>query len=237
MTRFIALVLLLIGSVPAFAQDAVVPADRVTNHVNVRSAPSTDAMEVGRLNVGESARLIASVPRWYEIQLPDGTRGFVAKSWTTISQTLAPRQEGELRIHFLNIGTGSCAIVECPGDGAPTMVVDCGALSAGPNGMSGAEVRSYLQNILADDSTEPLVVLSHADVDHFSHIAEVVGGTPVAQVWQGGNATDYASDGFPAWLAAQRKAGANVRNGFPKNFHNDGKAVEELACGRRVASC
>jgi hypothetical protein len=74
MTRMIALGLLLIA-VPAFARDAVVPADRVTSFVNIRSAPSTDAMEVGRLNVGESARLIRSIPRWHEIQLADGTRG------------------------------------------------------------------------------------------------------------------------------------------------------------------
>jgi hypothetical protein len=73
MFRLIPFILLLIA-VPALAQDAVVPADRVTSHVNVRSAPSTDAMEVGRLNVGESARLIASVPRWYEIQLADEPR-------------------------------------------------------------------------------------------------------------------------------------------------------------------
>jgi beta-lactamase superfamily II metal-dependent hydrolase len=227
----IALILLLLAPVAAFAQDAVVPTDRVASFVKVRSAPSTDSMEVGRLNVGESARLLRSVPRWFEIQLADGTRGFVAKSFTTITQALAPRREDELRIHFLNVGTGSCAIVECPGSGAPTMIVDCGALSAGPNGMSGAEVRAYFQNLVADDATDPLVVLSHADVDHFSHVAEVVGNTPVAQIWQGGDPAEYASDGFPAWLAAQRKGGANVRNRFAKNFHNDGEPVEELSCG------
>ena len=48
---------------------------------------------------------------------------------------------------------------------------------------------------------------------------------------KGGHPDDYASDGFSAWLAAQQKGKANVRNGFPPSWHNDGEPVEELSCG------
>jgi hypothetical protein len=47
----------------------------------------------------------------------------------------------------------------------------------------------------------------------------------------GGDPAEYASDGFPQWLADQRKGGAEIHNRFPKHWHNDGEAVEELACG------
>ena len=99
-------ILLLLIATPTFAQDLVTPSDRVTSHVNIRSAPSTDAIEIGQLRPGESLPLVESVPRWYEVRLADGSTGFVAKSWTTITQLLAPKEEDELRIHFLNVGTG-----------------------------------------------------------------------------------------------------------------------------------
>lgn len=34
-------------------------------------------------------------------------------------EPLSPKQDNELRLHFLNTGTGSCQLVECPGDASP----------------------------------------------------------------------------------------------------------------------
>jgi hypothetical protein len=158
----VAVAVLVLGR-PTFAQDLVVPSERVTSFVNIRSRPSASAPEIGRLEPGESPPLVPDVPRWYEVRLPDGAPGFVAKSWTTISQALAPRAEDELRIHFLNVGTGSCAVVECPGANAAPMLVDCGALSAAPEDLDGAEARIYIQQILSANPQPPTVVLSHAD--------------------------------------------------------------------------
>src|SRR5918994_2953547 len=101
------------GSLHAQTEETVVPSDRVTTFVHIRSAPSASSDERGRLEIGESLPLVQSVPRWYEVRLPDGSTGFVSKAWTTVTHPLTARAEDELRIHFLNIGTGTCTVVEC----------------------------------------------------------------------------------------------------------------------------
>ena len=108
MRHLILLLIALVCAAPAFAQEVVVPSDRVTTHVNIRAAPDADSMEIGQLGIDQSLPRIQSVLRWYEIRLPDGRSGFVAKSWTILTQLLAPRKKDELRIHFLRArGCGS----------------------------------------------------------------------------------------------------------------------------------
>jgi competence protein ComEC len=216
---------------PAAAQDLVTPSDRVTSHVNVRSAPSISASEIDQLQVGKSAQLLGDVPRWYEIQLSDGRRGFISKAWTTVSLALAPRQGDELRIHFLNIGTGTCTVVECPGAGAPPMIVDCGSTGGTANELNAQETRDYIRNILAQHQTTPNVVLSHADVDHYSRIPLVLDDVGVASVWQGGDPDDYTSGNFPTWITDQEGRGAELHRDFPQGWHNEGQPVSDLSCG------
>jgi beta-lactamase superfamily II metal-dependent hydrolase len=100
---------------PASSQDLVTPADRVSTHVNVRATAHVTAAEISQLTIGAAVPLVRSLPGWYEVQLLDGQSGFVSKAWTTVSRALIPRQQDELRIHFLDIGAGTCTVVECPG--------------------------------------------------------------------------------------------------------------------------
>ena len=60
----------------------VTPSDAVTNSVNVRSSPSARSQIVTKLFPGERADLMDVVGDWYEIQLPNGMRGFVSTAWT-----------------------------------------------------------------------------------------------------------------------------------------------------------
>ena len=77
------LLLLLIPGQSAWA-DQVVPSDRVSSHLNVRNEPSASSAVVGALRPGEAAALEHSVPFWYAVTLPDGTRGFVSKAWSRL---------------------------------------------------------------------------------------------------------------------------------------------------------
>lgn len=219
----------------AAAQDEqVIPSDRVTTFVYIRSAPDADSMESGRLRPGESAELIRSVPRWYEVRLSSGVTGFVSKSWTKVTHALAPRQEDELRIHHLDIGTGACAIVECPGANASPMIVDCGSIGRTGDDLTGDDAATYIQKILSNHTARPNVVLSHGDRDHYSLIPTVLSGTQVGNIWLGGKTAEYNSDGFPAWLTAQRSGGANVvdETKLPPNWHNDAEPIgAPLSCG------
>ncbi|SHE67803.1 Metal-dependent hydrolase, endonuclease/exonuclease/phosphatase family [Microbulbifer donghaiensis] len=63
---------------------SVAPIDDVTRWVNVRSGSCGDCPVVGRLYPGEELNFIRSVPRYYEVTLDTGGRGFVSKRWTQL---------------------------------------------------------------------------------------------------------------------------------------------------------
>lgn len=70
--------------------DTVEPTERVESLLHVRAKPTANSAVVGELAPGQSASFIGSVPYWYEIELPDGTHGFVSKAWSrVIAQPIA----------------------------------------------------------------------------------------------------------------------------------------------------
>jgi beta-lactamase superfamily II metal-dependent hydrolase len=232
MLRFAVMVMLFcISASTLAAQEQVVPSQRVTNFVHIRNAPDGSG-EKGRLRPGESLPLVADVPRWYEVRLADGSTGFVSKAWTTIVRGLAARQEDDLRIHFLNIGTGTCTVIQCPGPNAPPMIVDCGSTGAGADDLSAVETKSYIDAILSQHSERPNAVLSHADLDHYSNIPSVLGSVTAQHIWMGGASADYSSAAFPTWLDAQRKNGAHDHTNLEQHFHNNRQPIgSHLSCG------
>lgn len=227
--------LLAVGANSAVGQtQRVVPSDRVVTFVNVRETPDVTGTELGRLLVGESAEVISSVPRWYQVRLASGAIGYVSKSWVSVTQTLGPRRTDELRIHHLNVGTGACAIVECPGAGALPMIVDCGSIGRGEEDLAPQDVSKYLSDVLSAHTDPPNIVLSHGDRDHYSLIPQVLGTITATNIWMGGKTADYTSDAFPVWLEAQRDAGATIHDesSMPANWHNNGQPIgESLNCG------
>lgn len=229
----IAVVVLLFAfaSAPVAAQELVAASSRVTNFVHIRNAPDGSG-EIGELRPGESLPLVADVPRWYEVRLADGSTGFVSKAWTTIVRGLAARQEDDLRIHFLNIGTGTCTVIQCPGPNAPPMIVDCGSTGAGAGDLNAGETKSYVQAILEQHSARPNAVLSHADLDHYSHIPAVLDSVTAQHIWMGGASADYSSAAFRMWLDGQRKNGAHDHTNLQQHFHNDRQPIgAHLGCG------
>jgi competence protein ComEC len=217
---------------PASAQDLVTPSDRVSTHVNVRATADVTAVEIAQLAIGAALPLVRRVPGWHEVQLANGQSGFVSKAWTTVSRALSPRRQDELRIHFLNIGAGTCTVVECPGSNAAPMIVDCGSTGATPLDMSAQQTRAYVREVLSQHETPPNVVLSHADLDHYSNIAGTLDDLAVASVWQGGESSEYSGANFPSWLADQESRGAVVHRDCPPHFHNNRQPVSaDLSCG------
>ncbi len=79
-----ALIWLLLFISHAAWSDQVTPSERVASHLNVRLEPSGASPVVGALQPGEAAAFERSVPFWYEVTLPDGTRGYVSKAWSRL---------------------------------------------------------------------------------------------------------------------------------------------------------
>ena len=65
------------------------------------------------------------------------------------SAQLAPRDEDELRIHYMNVGAGTCTVVECPGSNAPPMIIDCGSIGSSSQDMTKKQAGKYIAKVLA----------------------------------------------------------------------------------------
>jgi beta-lactamase superfamily II metal-dependent hydrolase len=214
----------------AGAEDRVVPTDRVGRSITIRKAPDPQSPSVGQLSKGESGALLGSVPRWYQVELEDGTTGFVSKSFSRIERGLRARRPEELRIHFLGVGGGTCTVVECPGIDAAPMVVDCGSERGIEGDLKAEAATAYVRSLIGADV--PNLVLSHADPGHYGWVPLVLGETPVRSIWQGGDPTAYVDAGFTEWMQLQASNGAVVYQAFDASWHNDGQPLgEDLPCG------
>jgi hypothetical protein len=117
----------------AQTDERVVPSERVTTFVYVRAEPDAQSDERGRLRKGQSLPFVASVPRWYEVRLPDGTIGFVSKAWTRVTHALAARAEDELRIRHNQSPTTMGGVCELLGVLQATPCFDCPPTIAYPS--------------------------------------------------------------------------------------------------------
>ena len=84
------------------------------------------------------------------------------------------RAEGEMRVHFLDVGQGDCTIVEFPSGDA--LVVDAGDGSFANDGY----LIRYLKGIAPASLT---LVAPHADADHFGGFTEILRAFDVEKVY------------------------------------------------------
>src|SRR3546814_13905040 len=100
------LLLFNLSATSVFAED-VVPSSRVSSAVLVREGPSTATAILGRLRPGDTARIVGEESGWYQVELPDGTRGYVSKAWTLVGgRSGAPLIGAHYRVHVIDVGTG-----------------------------------------------------------------------------------------------------------------------------------
>ncbi|MDH3953912.1 MAG: hypothetical protein OEV03_06810, partial [Gammaproteobacteria bacterium] len=64
--------------------DLVVPVDEVSSYVKIRKAPDGEAEIVGRLHRSKPRQHIETVPGWHEVELDDGSTGFVSSDWSVL---------------------------------------------------------------------------------------------------------------------------------------------------------
>jgi hypothetical protein len=100
------LALLAIGLYVRTAEaDRVTPSDRVETRLRIRHDPDGQSVVIGHLLPGESLPLLASIPNWFKVAMPDGQSGFVSKAFSTqvIGQPIATSAAGEIRLGSWNI--------------------------------------------------------------------------------------------------------------------------------------
>ena len=112
---------------------------------------------------------------------------------------LTPRSPDELRVTFLAVGHGCCVVIETP-DGR-VLLYDTGT-TAGPDAMRRV-VAPYLWSRGISRIDE--VFLSHADLDHFNGLPELLRRFHVGQVTMTPTFPDKNSPGVEAVLIALEK--------------------------------
>jgi hypothetical protein len=73
--------------------DVVTPRDTVEKYVNIRSESNASSEVVGELRAGEQVQWVSTIPRWYEVTVADGGKGFVSRVWTKVVDAPAPMEE------------------------------------------------------------------------------------------------------------------------------------------------
>lgn len=132
-----------------------------------------------------------------------------------------------LRVHTLNVGAGSCQVVECPS--SVPLVFDCGSSGGTTTDMGEADAAAYLQAIFAR-SGRPRVVISHPDADHSVWIPAVMQGWLASSIWLGGRQEQYP-EAVQTWMGRQQAQYVPINVGFPAGASNSGRPLQDLACG------
>jgi beta-lactamase superfamily II metal-dependent hydrolase len=155
----------------------------------------------------------------------------------TINASFRAFAAGEkIRVHALDVGAGSCILVECPASNE-VLMYDCGSLKRTPQDKTRAQARQYVEDIVGN--AEPIVVMSHSHIDHTNLIPHVLESIKPRSIWIGGRETDYGSgtddEGVVAdlhdWIQRQTEDGVILHHGFTTGFDNGGEAVHEMQCG------
>jgi competence protein ComEC len=174
---FLAAGLLAVSSA-AYA-DQITPDTRVKTRVVIRDDPSSSSPAIGRLLVGESLELTRELSGWYEVRLPDGTLGYVSKSWTkSIEDELPASSASSFKVHVIDIGTGLSVFIE-GGDFA--MLYDGGSQDDLAKGDENRIV-SYIKAVSPSLKILNHLVLSHPHKDHVELLPDIFDKFEVQQI-------------------------------------------------------
>jgi competence protein ComEC len=203
---------------PAFAA-AVTPSDRVTSQINVREFPRTsDSRIIGVLRRGESAELVESMPHWYRVRLAAGEEGYVSKSWAVVVDSAPGYIPFEL--HVVDVGIGDALIINM---GTKEIVVD--------GGNSTRLLHDYARDTGIIDDPIELVVVTHADSDHWKGLTRLLGFDgratvphTVSEFWEPGY--DRSCGLLPSYAAFINDMRAAL---LPENFHRPLQATHPPA--------
>lgn len=152
------------------------------------------------------------------------------KSRPPIAANIAMNQAGSMSIHALNVGAGSCHIIECPGPENDVIVYDCGTIDRTPNDMTSADVSAY-GNSIFNNTSNITVIASHPDRDHYSLIGSLLGDRVTKAIWLGGDSNKYAADNFIDWMIEQQNLNVAIFHEIPNGFANAGLPMDEISCG------
>ena len=103
----------------------------------------------------------------------------IFKKDTTITTHTLVQGEGDLIVHYMNIGQGDSILIDLP-DGKSEMLIDCGCKGITKDYQT--EIKPYLNEYVEDNTIEYLV-LTHTDEDHVSYLDDVINDFQVSNIY------------------------------------------------------
>jgi competence protein ComEC len=207
-----AMALLLLWPASVLAQAYVVDG-AAAPCLRVRSDPNASATQLACVAPSTRVTVQSSLPYWREIQLSDGTHGWVAKKFLRI-ENAAPAAAGDaaipsnafLEMHFIDVGQGDAIWIHTHDDGIDgngrfegfNIVIDGGPYSADPDN----PLLAYLEHIGHHGADVEALIVSHPHVDHFR------GAETITRHF---NVKNYYDPGYPSTLASYSGFLAAVR--------------------------
>jgi len=136
----------------------------------------------------------------------------------------------DMKVHILNIGSGSCQIVDCPSSD-DVLVVDCGSMSPSETDLEAAQIKSYFNEVIGKTG-DVKVTLSHPHEDHINQIENALNGKEkrIKSIWVGGKLNDYGG-GAERLINKVAKAKRPIKHGWKAGYKNGKKPVSGLSCG------
>lgn len=199
---------------PAAAED-VTPSERVSSAVLVRQGPSTDTAILARLRPGDNATIVGEISGWYQVELADGTRGYVSKAWTVVVGRDRPEETlvgSAYKVHVIDVGTGLAVFVEGP-DFA--LLYDAGSQDDLHDGDENRVV-AYIDAVRPDLSRIDHVILSHPHKDHLQLMPDIFRRYEIKHVWESGRVNK--TDGYCHFLkAAMAEPGVQYHDAIASN--------------------
>jgi len=208
------LLLASLGATPSAAED-VTPSARVSSAVLVRQGPSTDTDILARLRPGDSATIVGEVSGWYQVELANGTRGYVSKAWTVVVGRDTPGEAlvgGAYKVHVIDVGTGLAVFVEGT-DFA--LLYDAGSQDDLHDGDENRVV-AYIDAVRPGLARIDHVILSHPHKDHLQLMPDIFRRFEVNHVWESGRVNK--TDGYCHFLkAAMAEPGVQYHDAIASN--------------------
>jgi beta-lactamase superfamily II metal-dependent hydrolase len=119
-----------------------------------------------------------------------------------------------LLVHSLNVGAGSCHIVQCVGD--KSVFVDCGSAGSNRPVLNAPAVLAYAKEMgILEDESRPAIVVTHPHKDHWGHLRGVFVDRAPERVWLGGANPAFTTKYGPvfvSWMDTLRGAGVLVND-------------------------
>ena len=107
-------------------------------------------------------------------------------------------------IHFIDVGQGNMALIEC-GNGT-NLVVDCN-IHAGNE----SRVLDYVKQKIGEGSRIAAFINTHRDADHMRGVRALHGRFPIGVIWDSGHpGTSTDSSEYNAYMRLRREVGSRV---------------------------